>query len=686
MKEFAAERERAQARADADDLRPANAAERRSLLPPAPDFGEHTTQPPEVSAMADTGRAGAASAGRPPAAVLVVDDNEAKRLAVRAMLAPLGHAVVEASSGRDALRAVLGQSFAVILMDVRMPTMDGYETAKLIRQRSESELTPIIFLTAFGSDETETASAYASGAVDFIFAPILADVLRAKVSAFVALFMQAQELEGSLASITALNAALRDSEVRARAVLQHVADGIVTAGKGGIIESFNRSAQRLFGYREEEVIGQPLKLIIAPSNHDDFSDPTRAGWSLLTAREIPAEPTETVGCRKDGSCFPMEIGMSQMQIGERTFTIGCIRDISGRKERAERERRSAQALRREAQRDRVAFEDAPIGSVITDRAGRIERVNQALCTMTGHTAEELIGTHFLELTHPEDRHDSATAVAALVNGAAGTQRFEKRYLHRSGRVIEARVAITAIRDDAHEVVQLYAQIEDVTEARRTGRELEEAQFEMLARLAAAAELHDDDTGQHTRRVGDLSAATAARLGLPGPQVKLIRLAAPLHDVGKIAIPDAVLGKRGKLTAAEFEQMKTHTTLGAQMLAGRAFALLEMAEQIALTHHEKWDGSGYPAGLAGDAIPITGRIVAVADVFDALTHARPYKPAWTTADAIVEMTNQAGRHFDPQVLDAFLSTQRDEPGTRRTRTTASRPQLVTSNSASGSSAR
>ena len=180
---------------------------------------------------------------------------------------------------------------------------------------------------------------------------------------------------------------------------------------------------------------------------------------------------------------------------------------------------------------------------------------------------------------------------------------------------------------------------------------------MLARLAAAAELHDDDTGQHTLRVADLSVAIARALGLPDADIELLRLAAPLHDVGKIAISDAVLRKRGKLTVEEFEQVKTHTTAGAQMLAGSAFELLALAEQTALTHHERWDGSGYPAGLAGDAIPITGRIVAVADVFDALTHSRPYKSAWTAADAIAEMTSQAGRHFDPLVVDAFLSAHR-----------------------------
>ena len=169
----------------------------------------------------------------------------------------------------------------------------------------------------------------------------------------------------------------------------------------------------------------------------------------------------------------------------------------------------------------------------------------------------------------------------------------------NGRVLEGRVAITAIRDDAQQVTQVFAQIEDVTDARRTSRELEQAQFEMLARLAAAAEFRDDATGQHTRRVGELSVAIAQRLGLPESEVELIRMAAPLHDVGKIAIPDALLSKPGKLSDAEFAQMKTHTKVGAEMLSGSGFALLEMAEQIALTHHEKWDGSGYPAGLAGE---------------------------------------------------------------------------------------
>lgn len=198
-------------------------------------------------------------------------------------------------------------------------------------------------------------------------------------------------------------------------------------------------------------------------------------------------------------------------------------------------------------------------------------------------------------------------------------------------------------------------------AAETGRLTEEhaklevldAQLQVIQRLARAAEYRDDDTGEHTRRVGDLSARVGAALELPGDQLGLLREAAPLHDVGKVGIPDGILLKPGRLTKDEFEQMKAHATLGAGMLAGREFPLLAMAEEIALAHHERWDGSGYPEGLSGDTIPLMGRIVAVADVFDALTHRRPYKEAWTVGAAVAEITAQSGRQFDPDVVSAFM---------------------------------
>ena len=187
-------------------------------------------------------------------------------------------------------------------------------------------------------------------------------------------------------------------------------------------------------------------------------------------------------------------------------------------------------------------------------------------------------------------------------------------------------------------------------------ELEEAQNEILTRLALAAEYRDDCTGRHALRVGQIAALVAGALGLSGRDVGLLRRAAPLHDVGKIALPDAILLKPGRLAEAEFEAMKEHTRAGALLLSGSTFPVLEAAAEIALTHHERWDGTGYPARLARDAIPIAGRIVAVADVWDALVHSRPYKQAWTVEQALAELRKQRGRQFDPMVVDAFLRVQ------------------------------
>ena len=185
-------------------------------------------------------------------------------------------------------------------------------------------------------------------------------------------------------------------------------------------------------------------------------------------------------------------------------------------------------------------------------------------------------------------------------------------------------------------------------------ELEETQVEILERLALAAEYRDDDTGEHTKRVGETAARIAQALGWGTKQVELIRRASPLHDVGKIAIADSILLKPGKLMPEEFERMKSHTKLGAQILSGGRFALLQLAEQIALTHHERWDGTGY-MGLCGEAIPLAGRIVSVADVFDALTSPRPYKKAWSQQEALEEIKRQSGRQFDPRVVEALLRT-------------------------------
>lgn len=185
------------------------------------------------------------------------------------------------------------------------------------------------------------------------------------------------------------------------------------------------------------------------------------------------------------------------------------------------------------------------------------------------------------------------------------------------------------------------------------RELEVARVQILERLAIAAEYHDPETGAHTRRVGEDCERIAAALGLSYETVERIRCSAPLHDVGKIGVHDSILRKPGPLTNEEYEAMKMHTVIGQQILSGSGIPLLDMAADIALSHHECWDGSGYPYGISGEQISLAARIVAVADVFDSLTHERPYKSAWANFDALKEIEALVGTKFDPRVVKAFM---------------------------------
>jgi putative two-component system response regulator len=191
-----------------------------------------------------------------------------------------------------------------------------------------------------------------------------------------------------------------------------------------------------------------------------------------------------------------------------------------------------------------------------------------------------------------------------------------------------------------------------SEVKSTHQELQESYLDTIHRLVLAAEYKDEDTGDHIVRMSQYSALLAEKLGLPPKEVENIRYAAPMHDIGKIGVPDNILMKPGKLTDEEFDCMKTHTNIGAKILANSKSDILRLAQQIAVSHHEKWNGRGYPQGLAGAKIPVAGRIVGLADVFDALSSKRPYKVPYPLEVVYDIISKEREEHFDPCVVDVF----------------------------------
>jgi putative two-component system response regulator len=258
------------------------------------------------------------------------------------------------------------------------------------------------------------------------------------------------------------------------------------------------------------------------------------------------------------------------------------------------------------------------------------------------------GVDLLATLAPWVAGDSPVAVIAI---AAATAADSRRRAWAAG----ARDFLTKPLDPT----EIKARVENVLAAAQLdarggemSEEVDRARFDTIVRLARLAEYRDDATYEHPQRVGRTSALLAEGLGMAPDVVESIRHAAPLHDVGKVGVPDRILLKPGRLTAAEFELMKSHTAIGAEILAGSAWPVLQMAEEIALAHHERWDGTGYPDGRVEEEIPMSGRIVIVADNFDALTHSRPYASAWEPDKAAAEIRRQSGQHFDPAVVEAF----------------------------------
>jgi putative two-component system response regulator len=234
--------------------------------------------------------------------------------------------------------------------------------------------------------------------------------------------------------------------------------------------------------------------------------------------------------------------------------------------------------------------------------------------------------------------------------AAGARDFIGKPFDRNELLMRVRNLLDA--QMAHRLVyDQKAVLEDMVRART--EELRHTRLQIVQRLGMAAEYRDEETGNHILRMSHICALLARAIGWSEAECELILNASPMHDIGKIGIPDVIMLKPGKFEPHEWEIMKTHAAIGEKLLDGDDSDLMRMAREIALTHHEKWDGSGYPNGLAGEAIPLAGRIAALADVFDALTSVRPYKKAWTVEAAVDLIKDNSGKHFDPALVEMFL---------------------------------
>ncbi len=327
----------------------------------------------------------------------------------------------------------------------------------------------------------------------------------------------------------------------------------------------------------------------------------------------------------------------------------------------------AQRAHSKALEDRLQMlmDRAPVPIYIKDSERRYLIANEVAHEVAGLRPDDLIGRTDKDIMSAEAERHVAEADKRILEGGGAYEAEETLvvggeertfltvkfpYVNDTGQI----AGISGISTDITDKKKAEGLREELATAQAQAiDELTASRQETVERLAKALELHDEETGRHVNRMATIAAFLAGQVGLDRDRVLLLRTAAPMHDVGKVATPDGVLRKRGPLTPAERREMELHTTVGYEILADSESELLQLAAMIALTHHERFDGAGYPRGLAGEEIPVEGRITAVADVFDALLSDRCYRSALSVDDAVAVIREGRGTHFDPRIVDALL---------------------------------
>lgn len=577
--------------------------------------------------------------------ILVIDDSKFICNQINSLLQPRNYRLSIANTSQEAHAFLHVKQFDLIILDLELPDMHGKEILKHIRKQHTSLETPVFILTGQYNHNT-VGELLKHGANEFFTKPFLAEELLYKIDFWINIKRIQKEKQKEERLLKEYKNAIDNSTIVSKTNAQ------------GIITYANEQFCTISGYSSSELIGKSHNLVRHP---DTPKEVFQELWSTLKQGKMWNGVIKNR--KKDGSPYWVNAYIHPIfdlegKISEYIAIRSDITQIHILKENLRRALKISdsnfdEAYHRSKQYEIAINESNSVVRVNTE--GKIVFVNELFCEISGYQEEEILDKPFNSFyVHDMDENTVQHLVETIQEGKIWKGVLKNR--RKDGSIYWVKATIVPIKNSQGAISEYMSIRSDITEVIELHEEIESTQQEIIYHMGEIAESRSQETGNHVRRVSEYAHLLALKYGLDAKESNLIAMASPMHDIGKVGISDAILHKPGKLSAEEWEQMKTHTSLGYAVLKHAKRPILQASATIAKEHHEKYNGTGYPLGLKGQEIHLYARIVAIADVFDALSHDRCYKKAWSD-EAIFELfETERGEHFDPELVDIFLSNK------------------------------
>ena len=578
--------------------------------------------------------------------VLYVEDDDNTREELVFFLENKVRELYVARNGQEGFELFEKHQPDLIITDIQMPVMTGTKMVKLIKQVDST--IPIIFIPAV-NDGDNLFEAIKLNVSNYLTKPLnlfaLSEVLVA-VAKNINLEKENKEIINTLKQYKDI--------VDERSIISKT-------DINGIITYVNEPFEKISGYTKDELIGVPHSIVTHPAINKNIF---KGMWKKINF-EKKSWQGRLKNIAKDGTEYFVDIIIKPIldlegNIIEYISLSNDITDLETTKEYFKTQTQKNALNLTESIRIVNAYKEAINESNIILRINldrNIIYANDAFFKISGYCKADLIGKPYSSLKHHNLSEDEQIKkIDEIFCGDIWKGKIST--LKKNGNFFNCDVTIYPLKDNDGKVIEYMGIHHDITEIEKLYEELNETQREIIYKLGEIGECRSSETGQHVKRVAEYSKLLAQKIGLDSKDVNKLFMASPMHDIGKIGIPDSILNKNGKLDAAEWEIMKTHAQLGYDILRNSKREILQAAGIVSYTHHEKWDGSGYPRGLKGDDIHIFGRITAIADVFDALGSERVYKKAWPLEKILELFNEEKGKHFDPNLIDVFMNNLDD----------------------------